>query len=127
MINENIISYKLNNNNIIEFNIENEYFENLINNIKSFGQFKTQNIHIDSLIIKNEVELEKLKNLLSSRVKINKIKLLFRKSRDGLNLNTLKAKINNKSNLIFLFLTGNTRIFGSFTSAKIEVEHKKYI
>ena len=65
--------------------------------------------------------------MLSSRVKINKIKLLFRKSRDGLNLNTLKAKINNKSNLIFLFLTGNTRIFGSFTSDKIDVEHKKYI
>ena len=38
----------------------------------------------------------------------------------------LKNKINNKSNLIFLFLTGNTRIFGAFISSKVEVEHKKY-
>ena len=53
--------------------------------------------------------------------------LLYRASRDGLNLSNLRDRINNKSNLIFLFLTGNTRIFGSFISAKIEVEHQKYI
>ena len=54
------------------------------------------------------------------------MKLLYRASKDGLNLNNLRDKINNKSNLIFLFLIGNTRIFGSFISSKIEVQHQTY-
>ena len=54
------------------------------------------------------------------------MKLLYRSSRDGLKLNDLKNKINNKSNLIFLFLTGNTRIFGSFFKVEIEVNHNTY-
>ena len=54
------------------------------------------------------------------------MKLLYRSSRDGLKLNDLKNKINNKSNLIFLFLTGNTRIFGSFFKIEIEVKHNTY-
>ena len=41
-------------------------------------------------------------------------------------LSNLKDKINNKSNLIFLFLTGNTRIFGSFIKIKIEVNHNTH-
>ena len=39
MINENIKNCKKNNNIIIEVNIENDYFEQLMNIIKSFGQF----------------------------------------------------------------------------------------
>ena len=36
-------------------------------------------------------------------------------------------KINNKSNLIFLFLTGNQRIFGVFIKTKLEnIQHGKY-
>ena len=54
------------------------------------------------------------------------MKLLYRSSRDGLGLNDLKNKIDNKSNLIFLFLTGNTRIFGAFIKSKIEVKHDTY-
>ena len=42
-------------------------------------------------------------------------------------MNNLRNKINNKSNLKFLFLTGNTRIFGTFIKTKVEVEHDKYI
>ena len=80
----------------------------------------------DTLILRNKDDLDKFYNLLSSRVKIKNIKLLFRANKDWLNLKTLKDKINNKSNLIFLFLTGNSRIFGSFFSAKIEVGHQKY-
>ena len=54
------------------------------------------------------------------------MKILYRASKDGLKINNLKNKINNKSNLIFLFLTGNTRIFGSYIKAKINVEHNTY-
>ena len=54
------------------------------------------------------------------------MKLLFRSSRDGLKLDNLKNKINNKSNLIILFLVGNTTIFGSFIKSKVEVGHNIY-
>ena len=37
-----------------------------------------------------------------------------------------RNKINNKSILIFLILTGNTRIFGAFIKSKIEVKHETY-
>ena len=55
------------------------------------------------------------------------MKLLNRISKEGRGLDNLKNKINNKSNLIFLFLTGDKRIFGSFIKAKIEVKHDTYI
>jgi len=97
-----------------------------MNNIKHFGRFNILN-GLNSLILKNNDELNKFYNLLSNKIKIKNMKLLYRSSRDGLSLNNLKDKINNKSNLIFLFLTGNSRIFGSFTSSKIEVQHEKYI
>ena len=125
IINENISKNRINNDINIEFPIENKYFENIINNIKNFGCFNINN-DLDSLILKNKDELFKFYNLLSSKIKSLNMKLLYRASRDGLNLNSLKNKINNKSNLIFLFLTGNTRIFGAFISSKVEVEHKKY-
>ena len=109
------------------FHLENEHFENIMKNIKSFCQFKEYNLNeIDSLILKNKDELNKFINLLSNKIKIKNMKLLYRSSRDGLSLNNLKDKINNKSNLIFLFLTGNTRIFGSFFKVEIEVNHNTY-
>ena len=55
------------------------------------------------------------------------MKLLYRSSRDGLGLNNLKDKINNKSNLIFLILSGNTRIFGAYFKAKMKVNNNSYI
>ena len=127
MINENIKNYKTNKNNIFELNIKNEYFNNLMNNIKSFCCIDIPKNNLDSLIIKNRDELNSFYNLISNKINIKNIKLLYRASRDGLNFNNLKDKINNKSNLIFLFLTGNSRIFGSFTSTKIEVVHDNYI
>ena len=127
MINENIKNHKINNDITIEINIENEFFENLMNSIKSFGKFNSLYNNLDSLILKNEDELDKFYNLLSNKIKIKNIKLSYRASRDGINLNNLKDKINNKSNLIFLFLTGNSRIFGAFVSSKIEVKHNTFI
>ena len=69
----------------------------------------------------------KFNNLILNQIDVNKMKLLYRSSRDGLGLNNLRDKINNKSNLIFLFLSGNTRIFGCFIKTKIEVKHDCYI
>ena len=125
IINENIKNYKINNDIKIDFDLENEYFDNFIYTIKSFGILYAPN-DLDSLILKNKDDLNKFSNLLSKKIKIKKMKLLYRASKDGLNLNNLRDKINNKSNLIFLFLIGNTRIFGSFISSKIEVQHQTY-
>ena len=125
MMNENIKYNKINKDIIFEYHIENEYLEELMININNFG--RSNNFNIRSLILKKREELDKFYNLLSRKIKIKKKNLLYRASRDGLNLSNLRDRINNKSNLIFLFLTGNTRIFGSFISAKIEVEHQKYI
>ena len=46
--------------------------------------------------------------------------LLYRSSRDGFNYLSIVNKINNKSNLIFLYLTGNDRIFGAYIKTKLE-------
>ena len=73
--------------------------------------------------MKNKDELYKFNKLLSSKLKIDKIQLLYRASKDGLGLNNFKEKINNKSNLIFIFLTGNARIFGAFIKSKILAKH----
>jgi len=126
LINNKIKKYKLNQDISIQFNIENEYFDNYIKSTKTFGQILNI-FNIDSLILKNKDELNKFYSIISSQLKISNIKLLYRAGRDGLGLKDLENKINNKSNLIFLFITGNTRIFGSFIKVKIEVKHDIYI
>ena len=125
LINNNITKCKLNKDINIQFYIENENFDNYIKTTKSFGKI-IDSIIIESLILKNKDDKNKFYNLLSSQIKINNMHLLYRASRDGLKLNDLKSKINNKSDLIFLFLTGNTRIFGIFFKIKIEVKHDIY-
>ena len=54
------------------------------------------------------------------------MKILYRASKDGFSLNNLKNKIDNKSNLIFLFFAGNNKIFGSYIKAKINIQHDTY-
>ena len=128
IINDNIKKCKNNNDSNIECNIQPEYFNNLINSIKSLGKISDK-YDINSSILKNKDDINKFYNLLSNKIKINNIKLLYRANRDGLKLDNLYKKINNKSNLIFLFLSGNIRIFGVFIMAKInfKVENDTYI
>ena len=128
LINDNIKKYKMNEEINIAFDTEEEYYNNFIKSIKSLGNFYDLS-NIDSLILKNKEDLIKFDNLISTKIKIFNIKLLYRSSRDGLTLNILKDKINNKSKLFFLFLSGNTRIFGSFIKAtiKIEIDLDNYI
>ena len=127
LIIDGIKKYKINNDIKSEFNIEDEKYDNFIKHIESLGNIKVKT-NIDSLILKSEDEFIKFYNLISSQININKnnITLLYRLSRDGLNLDKVKEKINNKSNLIFLFLAGDTRIFGSFIKAQIKVENGSY-
>ena len=55
------------------------------------------------------------------------MKIIYKATKDGLQLSNLIDKINNKSNLIFLFFTGNKRIFGAFIKSKLEnIQHDKY-
>ena len=110
----------------MEFSLENEHFDDYIKDIKSLGKI-CGNENIDSSILKEKNIFLQFYNLLSSKIKINNIKQLYKCSKDGFGLNNLKDKINNKSNLIFLFQSGDSRIFGSFTKAKIEVKNNTYI
>ena len=98
---------------------------NLLKKLSLLVVFHLSNL--DSVILKNKDEINKFYELISNKIKINDMKLLYRSSKDGLGLNDLKNKIDNKSNLIFIFLTGNTRIFGAFIKAKIKVKHATYI
>ena len=85
-------------------------------NIENFGYLS---IDIDTLILKNENDMNKFFELIKVKEKIYGMNLLYRASRDGLNYLNIVNKINNKSNLIFLYLTGNNRIFGAFIKAKL--------
>ena len=59
---------------------------------------------------------------------INNMKLLYRSSRDGFNYLSIVNKINNKSNLLFLYSTGKDRIFGAFIQTKLEnIDNGKFI
>jgi len=120
IINDNIKKCKINNNINIEFNLETD---NLTKSIKSLGNFFDLS-NLNSMILKNKEDIDKFINLLSNKIKIYNMKLLYRASRDGLNIDNVKDKINNKSNLIFLFKTGNTRIFGHSLVLKLKLNFK---
>ena len=128
LINNNIKKCKSNSNIKIEFFLEEENIDNFIQIIKAFGKILNQNLeNLDSVIIKKKDVLNNFYKLISNKIKIHNIKLIYRASKDGLQFSNMKDKINNKSNLIFLFFTGNKRIFGAFIKSKLEnIEESKY-
>ena len=128
LINNNIKKCKSNSNIKIEFFLEEENIDNFIQIIKAFGKILNQNLeNLDSVIIKNKDVLNNFYKLISNKIKIHNIKLIYRPTKDGLQFSNMKDKINNKSNLIFLFFTGNKRIFGAFIKSKLEnIEESKY-
>ena len=91
IINDNIQKCKLNKDVNISFNIDDDYLNNYLKNIKTFGCLNDLS-NIDSVILKNKDDLTKFINLLSTKIKINNIKLLCRFSRDGLQFNNIKNK-----------------------------------
>ena len=120
-INENIKKCNLNRDEIINFNSI-KAIDALIDSIKAFGTLnkKSSCNNIDTLILKNKEEIKKFFDLVSNNIEINNIQLLYRASRDGLNFENIVEKTNNKSNIIFLYNTGNKRIFGVFIKTKLE-------
>ena len=113
IINENI--EKFNQNNKINYHFY-ANIDNFIDKIKNFGCLP----NYDSLILKNTNDINKFLSLLEDDVKLNDMNLLYRSSRDGFNYLSIVNKINNKSNLIFLYLTGSDRIYGAYTKTKLE-------
>jgi len=113
IINESINKYNSNNKINIQFNAQTD---NLIKQIKNYGCL----LNFDSLILKNEDDINKFYKIIENDEMINNMKLLYRSSRDGFNYLSIVNKINNKSNLIFLYLTGKDRIFGGFIQTKLE-------
>ena len=93
--------------------------DKLITKIKNFGTI-SKLPNYDSLILKNENVLFKFIILIENDKITKNMKLLYRSSRDGFNYLSIVNKINNKSNLLFLYLTGKDRIFGAFIQTKLE-------
>ena len=77
IINESIKKCKENNDINIEFNLDNEYIDNFIKDIKSLGKISERN-NIDSLILKNKNDINKFYNLISNKIKINMGSLMIR-------------------------------------------------
>ena len=99
----------------------------MIGKIKTFGKIYFIYNKLDSLIIKNKDDINKFYELISNQIQLNNIELLYRSSKDGLGFKSLINKINNKSNLVFLFFTDNKRILGAFIKSKLDnIVHKKY-
>ena len=113
VINESINKYNKNDKRNIQFYAETD---NLIKKIKNYGCLS----NFDSLILKNEDDINKFYKIFENDEMINNMNLLYRSSRDGFNYLSIVNKINNKSNLIFLYLTGKDRIFGGFIQTKLE-------
>ena len=87
--------------------------------IKEFGK-RPSIEELDSVILKNKENKQALIELISKKIECINMKLLYRASKDGVEYNDLFNKINNKSNLIFLYLSGNKRIFGNYVNTKLE-------
>ena len=96
---------KLKNNSKIDFIFEDESINNCIELIKSIGWIRFNNLlnFKDSLILKRKEDLDKFYELISKKVEINNMKLIYRYSKDRLEYENIVNKIDNKSNLIFFF------------------------
>ena len=114
LINESIKKYNQNNNINYEFYSD---IENFIDNIKNFGLLLSS---FNTLILKNNKIITKFLSLIGPDIKLKKMNLIYRSSRDELNYLSIVNKINNKSNLIFLYKTGKNKIFGTYIKTKLE-------
>ena len=97
------------------FNIKlNSNTNNIITHIKKIGYLS------DSLILNKYNTINKFDELIRDDKITDNMKLLYRSSRDGINYLNIINAINNKSNLIFLYLTENDKIFGAYIKTKLE-------
>ena len=113
IINGSIEKYNKNNKINFKFNAD---INDIILKIKSFGNLS----NLDSLILNNKDSFNKFDSLIDNPKITYNMNLIYRSSRDGFNYLSIVNKINNKSNLIFLYLTGKDRVFGAYIKAKLE-------
>ena len=105
----------------IIFSPKDDSINEFIQNIKKFGKINVLTPKFeDSLILKNNDDLKKLLELISNSVEINNTKLIYRSTKDGNTFKNVVDKLKNKSNLIFIYLSGNERIFGNYLKTKLE-------
>ena len=98
-----------------KFNVQfNNDIDKFINKIKKFGYI------FDSTILKEQNNIKKFNELIDDDKITNNLNLLYRSSRDEFNYLNIINAINNKSNLIFLYLTENDKIFGAYIKTKLE-------
>jgi len=101
-----------------KFNIKfnNNNIDNLLIYIDKFGCLS----NFDSLILRDEYNIKKFNKFIGKDNLEYNMNLLYRSSRDGFNYSNIIKAINNKSNLIFLYLTENDRIFGAYIKTNLE-------
>ena len=116
LINDDIKKCKSNNIKQIKFYPGEKDIDYWVNSIKRLGQIS----YFDSLILKKLDDYNKFEKLILTNQKINNIRLIYRSTIDGFNYLSIVNKVNNKSNLIFLYLTENKRIFGSLITKKLD-------
>ena len=106
----------------INFTPQEKAINEFIQKIKKFGDINIilPKYFESSLILQNINDLFKLIQLSLNKIEINNTKLIYRSSRDGNSYKSIVDKIKNKSNLIFIYLTGNERIFGNYLRIKLE-------
>ena len=85
MLDDNINKCKKYDDIKINFTPENEGVDKFIQSIKSFGGIndKLQKFYDDSIILKNEEDANKFYELISNKIKLSNMKLLYRASRNG--------------------------------------------
>ena len=112
-INENLKKYKVNNYDI-QFSPEENEIDEFIEKIKRFGNIiHFNNNWIDSNIMKNQKEKEKMKNLISPNNNV-KAELLYRLSKDGESINKYHQLCDNIKNNLILIKSDNDVIFGCY-------------
>ena len=115
LINNNVKKCKLNQNKKIEFNINNEISNKIIENIKDFGKINI-NTGLVNKIIKNEDEANELSEFLFKE-KIIKFNLLYQATRDGDKISDIINKIEGYSPTLFLIYTKKGVKCGGYTKA----------
>jgi hypothetical protein len=111
MIKEKMEQYQKNDKFTVKFNSD---IDNFITEIKKFGYIS------DSIILKEQDNINKFNELINDDKITNNMYLLYRSSRDEFNYLNIVKQINNKTNLLFLYLTENDKIFGVYINTKLE-------
>ena len=124
--NDNFIKvYEDNNNNCsidnLEMNTNYEFricviYNDIIGEWSQIYKVKTPNLIVDSNILKESKKEKELLKIIQDWIKIKKMKLIYRGTRDGSSSNDFHNKCDNQGATIILFKNEKDNIFGGYTS-----------